>query len=341
MRHIDEHEPGSHLDTRGYALTLSARVADQPGAAIWHGYAVYVPLEVPKLAVDARLPNRLQLTWGAIPDNTQPLTALRIERRLTPALPWVAVAQPNPATESLWVDRDVVPGTVPSYRIIALAQDGSVSDPSEPLLVTVPSTGLVWPVGQEVRGGSRPDDPDSVSILSWPNLPGIGTGVDISPDRTHVAVTTYTNGTNANRPLLTDLSGANIQVLDANTKWQCRLQPPLLQPRRQAPCLCIRRRREPESVRSRHRHEDRKDVLNQGVLYGWSADGTKVLLADGINKYGGPLVGLRWVDLADDSYTIIAGTASVPNERSTDGQSVDVSEPGRSSGSATPPPATR
>jgi hypothetical protein len=325
---MDMSEPVSSIPG-GRGLTLSARVADQPGAAIWHGYAVYVPLEVPKFAIDARLPNRVQLSWGAFPDNTQPLTALRIERRLTPALPWVAVAQPNPGTESLWVDRDVVPGTVPSYRIIALAQDGSVSDPSEPLLGTVPSAGLVWPVGQEVRGGSRPEDPDSVSILSWPSLPGIGTGVDISPDRTHVAVTTYTNGTNTNRLLLTDLSGANIQVLDTNNNGNAGFSRPFFSPDGKRLAYVSGGGVSLSLSVLDIATKTRKDVLNQGILYGWSPDGTKVLLADGINKYGDPLIGLRWVNLADDNYTAIAGTASVPNEKTTDGQSVDVSRTGQ------------
>jgi len=69
-----------------------------------------------------------------------------------------------------------------------------------------------------------------VSILSWPSLPGIGTGVDISPDRTHVAVTTYTNGTNTNRLLLTDLSGANIQVLDTNNNGNAGFSRPFFSP---------------------------------------------------------------------------------------------------------------
>jgi len=313
----------------GYGLTLSARVADQPGAAIWHGYAVYVPLEVPRLAIDARLPNRVELSWGAFPDNTQPLTALRIERRLTPALPWVAVAQPNPATESLWVDRDVVPGTVPSYRIIALAQDGSVSDPSEPLLVTVPSTGLVWPVGQEVRGGSSPEDPDSVSVLSWPSFPGNSTGVDVSPDRNHLAVTTYTDGTNTNRLLLTDLSGASIQVLDTNNNGNAGFNRPFFSPDGKKIAYVSGHGWSGAVSVLDIATKARKDVLSQGILYGWSPDGTKLLLANGINKYGNALTGLRWVNLADDSYTAIAGTVSVPNDDTTYQQSADVSRTGQ------------
>lgn len=324
---MDMSEPVSSIPG-GRVLTLSARVADQPGAAILHGYAVYLPLQAAALAIGARLPDRVLMTWGPFPDGTQPLRALKIERQPAPGVPWVTVAQP-PATDGGWVDRDVIPGMDPSYRITVLAQDGSASDPSEPLSVTVPSAGLVWPGGQVVSGGSRPEDPVSVSVLSWPSFPGNSTGVDVSPDRNHLAVTTYTDGTNTNRLLLTDLSGASIQVLDTNNNGNAGFNRPFFSPDGKKIAYVSGHGWSGAISVLDIATKTRKDVLNQGILYGWSPDGTKVLLADGINKYGDPLTGLRWVNLADDSYTAIAGTSSFPNEDATYRQSADVSRSGQ------------
>ena len=167
--------------------------------------------------------------------------------------------------------------------------------------MTVPSAGLVWPGGQEVTGGSRPEDPVSVSVLSWDSLPGISTGIDVSPDRNHLAVTTYTNGTNTNRLLLSDLNGASIQVLDTNNNGNAGFSRPFFSP-------------DGKRLAYESGHgwsggvsvldiatKARIDVLSQGILYGWSPDGTKLLLANGINKVGDPQTCLLYTsDAADD-----------------------------------------
>jgi hypothetical protein len=312
-------------------VTLSARVTDQPGAGIAHPYFVYVPAQAPKPAIGGRLPNMVLLTWGASPEATQPLQGLMIERQSAPGDPWLTVARPKPTDDYFWVDHDVHPGMAPSYRMIALAQDGSVSDPSEPLQVNVPSAGLVWPDGQGLRGGSHPEDPDSVSILSWPDSAGyfIGTGVDVSPDRKHLAVTTYATRTNTNRLLLTDLSGANVQVLDTNTNGNAGFNRPFFSPDGRKIAYVSGHGWSGGISILDIATQSRRDILNQGILYGWSPDGTKVLLAQGIDKYGEPLTGLRWVNIADDNYTAIAGTASVPDEDGTHQQSVEVGRSGQ------------
>ena len=326
---MDMSEPVGSPAGQGIVI-LSARVTDQPGVTIAHPYFVYVPAQAPNPVIGARLPNMVLLTWGASPEATQPLQGLTIERQSAPGGAWVTVARPKPTDDYFWVDHDVFPGMAPSYRMIALALDGSVSDPSQPLQVSVPSAGFVWPDGG-VRGGSHPEDPDSVSILSSPDSNGsfIGTGVDVSPDRKHLAVTTYADRTNTNRLLLTDLSGANVQVLDMNTNGNAGFNRPFFSPDGRKIAYVSGHGRSGTISVLDIATKSRLDILNQGILYGWSPDGTKVLLAHGIDKYGNPQTGLRWANIADYNHTAIAGTTSVPDEDGTHQQSVDVGRSGQ------------
>ena len=72
----------------------------------------------------------------------------------------------------------------------------------------------------------------------------------------------------------------------------------------------------------------RKPLRSQGTPYGWSPDGSSLLLAGGETPQGPSPSGLRWVRVADEKWTAVPGTSSVPNDDGTSSTSATVSRTG-------------
>ncbi|SER69439.1 hypothetical protein SAMN05216199_0906 [Pedococcus cremeus] len=307
----------------GYPLQLSATVDGQPGVSADPRLKVYRELAAPTVRWLGRTTSavalRIELPQA---QEMQPLSGFLIERRVGSGA-WSTVARPE-GTSLDWTDWSAPSGAAVTYRVTTVAQNGEQSNPSSELSGVVPSEAVVSG-NSGLRGGSDPDDPEWVSLR--PPSDGIVTGMGASPDRQHLAVATYEDGANTARLYLTDLSGSNGRLLTSNNYAH-------------------------EFKRLRFSPDGRRiayvdgygvgetvsivdvatgalsAVRSQGVPYGWSPDGTALLMAGGETPINEHPAGLRWVKVAGESWTSVTGTSAVPDDNFTVSTSVTVSRTG-------------
>jgi hypothetical protein len=255
-------------------------------------------------------------------EEMQPLGGFAVERRVGSG-GWSEIAQPE-GTGSDWTDWAAPAGVVVAYRATTVAQSGERSAPSAEVSGAVPASAIVSG-DYYLRGGGHPDDPEWVS----PNQPsdGIVTGAATAPDRAHLAVATYLGSTNTGRLHLTGLAGDKPRLLvsssDDVSYGRLRFSP---DGKRLA---YVDGRGVGETVSIVNVATGAvSPVRSQGVVYGWSPDGTALLMAGGETANGERPAGLRWVKVAGESWTAVSGTSSVPNDNFTPSTSVTVSRTG-------------
>ena len=308
---------------QGYGLTIRATVENQPGASADLRVKVYRELTAPTVQWLGRTTSAVALRLD-LPNASemQPLSGFLLERRVGTGA-WSAVDRPQ-GTSMDWTDWSAPSGAAVVYRATTLAQDGETSSPSSELGGAVPTSALVSG-DYFLRGGGHPDDPEWVSIPVPSDR--IVTGVATSPDRAHLALATYDDPANTARLYLSDLSGANSRLLSsspyANSFRRLRFSPD----GKRVAYVDGRGVGETVSVVDVASGAVTA-VRNQGVLYGWSPDGTSLLMAGGETANGQRPAGLRWVKVAGESWTAVSGTTSVPDENFTLSTSVTVSRTG-------------
>lgn len=306
----------------GYPLPLTATVDGQPGVSGDLRVKIYRELTAPTVRWLGRTASAVALRFELENSSEmQPLNGFLVERRVGSGA-WSEVARPGPGSE--WTDWSAPTGATVGYRVSTVAQSGERSSPSTEVSGAVPASALVS--GDSfLRGGGHPGDPE------WVSLPAPSdrtvTGVAASPDRRHLAVATYDDPANTARLYLSDLSGANSRLLStspyANSFRRLRFSPDgkrvaYVDGRGVGETVAI-----VDIASGVVTH-----VRSQGVPYGWSPDGTSLLMAGGETANGERPAGLRWVKVAGESWTAVSGTTSVPNENVTLATSVTVSRTG-------------
>ena len=307
----------------GYPLTIRATVDDQPGASAYLPVKVYRELTAPTAQWLGRTSSAVSLRIG-LPDagEMQPLSGFLVERRVGSGA-WSEVGRPQ-GTSLDWTDWSAPTGTTVAYRVTTMAQSGERSAASGEVSGAMPASAILSG-DYYLRGGGHPNDPEWVS----PNQPsdGIVTGVATAPDRAHLAVATYYGPTNTGRLHLTDLAGEHARLLvssaDDVSYRRLRFSP---DGRRLA---YVDGRGVGETVSIVDVATGAvSPVRSQGVLYGWSPDGTSLLMAGGETPDSQRPAGLRWVKVAGESWTSVAGTTSVPDDNFTLSASATVSRTG-------------
>ena len=312
-------------DTEPGARTaqLYATVQDQPAAAGLRTYTVYHELVPPTLTWVGRTVNGVGLQWDLAPSQMQPLAHLLVERRVDGGS-WAEVAR-APADSGSWTDWSVRPGMNVAYRVSTVATDGETSGASAVVSGDVPDSSLVWANVVGIAGGGSPADPEAVSFaLESSNLT---TGVAVSPDRTHLGVATYHDPTNTATLSLTDLTGRNPRVL-ATSSSGSDFRHLLFSPDGKRIAYVNLHGFSGVVAVLDLTSGDSQQLQNQGIPYGWSPDGSSLLMAGGISPTGERLTGLRWVRVADDTWTAVPGTSSIPNDDGTTATSATVSRTG-------------
>lgn len=307
----------------GYPLQLSATVDGQPGVSADLRLKVYRELTAPTVRWLGRTTSavalRIELPQA---QEMQPLDGLAVERRVGSGA-WSEIAR-TAGTGSDWTDRAVPAGAVVAYRVATVAQSGEHSTPSAEVSGALPASALVSG-DYFLRGGGHPDDPEWVSIPVPSDR--IVTGVATSPDRAHLALATYDDPANTARLYLSDLSGSNSRLLSsspyANSFRRLRFSPDgkrvaYVDGRGVGETVAV-----VDITSGAVTH-----VRSQGALYGWSPDGTSLLMAGGETANGERPAGLRWVKVSGESWTSVTGTSAVPDDNFTLSTSVTVSRTG-------------
>ena len=321
-----------------FSVELSATFDGLPGAQMPAPVTVYRELAAPTVAVVARTSNAVALQLS-VPhaSEMQPLSSLLVERQVNGAA-WSKIAEvPQVDEYASWTDWAVTGGSTVAYRARVVAEDGELSDLSSPVSAAVPLTSLIS--GETyVAGYGDPTDP------SWVQFPMPldsynATGVSASPDRAHLALATWKDADNLARLYLTDLDGGNpIELLRRTDGAQFR-RPHFSPDGRRIAYTDGRGVGETVAVidiaTRRVMH-----LRSQGVPYGWSTDGTSLLIGAGDTPTGALAAGLRWVKLPlspsgvqdwtspTESWTPVAGTGSAMNDNFTLFSSVTVSRSG-------------
>ncbi|MDQ2755838.1 MAG: hypothetical protein M3Y71_04650, partial [Actinomycetota bacterium] len=221
----------------------------------------------------------------------------------------IATVPPAPGE---WADKGVTAGSTVTYRLSSHTGSGRLSDPSDDLTVVVPTTAFAT---QYWLGGDPADSRNALYIPQWG--PGTTTWIDASPDRAHLAITTMgTRSGDPGRIYITDTRGDHPRTLaalpygDGASFHRSTYSPD----------------GERLAVTSQYGASDIvmivdvasglpiRTLVPQGTPYGWSPDGTSVLMGPGLTRYGDRVQGLRWVRVTDDYETPVVAAAAFTSD---------------------------
>jgi hypothetical protein len=318
--------PGSGADLDYYDLIVN--VDGQPSAGGMGEFSVVPPLAPPTARLEGRLPHAAEISWEGGAPGVGSVKAYRVERRAADGS-WQVAGE---TTGYTWTARDLRPGQEATFRVAVVNSEDQVSEPSIPVSVTTPLEGLLW-LNHDVRGGSNPTDPGSVSVISTiaPYGPVGAVGIDVAPDRRHLAVTTGGPARGEWKLLVTDLDGTNQQVVYAITDTQRGFTTPRFSPDGRRVLITYGPTPQVADIAS-------KTVtsldFHQGEPSGWAPDATRVLLRGGLLPNGQPDTGVRWAltKAGDPTVTQLAGTAGATGADASRTGAVAVTMPNGSSG---------
>ncbi|MGZ0148979.1 hypothetical protein ACXJJ3_18030 [Kribbella sp. WER1] len=295
--------PGSGADLDYYDLIVD--VDGQPSAGGMGEFSVVPPLAPPTVRLEGRLPHAAEISWEGGAPGVGSLKAYRVERLASDGT-WQVAGE---TTGYTWTARDLRSGQDATFRVAIVNSANQVSEPSTPVSVTAPLEGLLW-LNNDVRGGSNPTDPGSVSVIPTITPYGLvgANGVDVAPDRRHLAVTTGGPARGEWKLLVTDLDGTNQQVAYAVTDTKRGFSTPRFSPDGRR--LLISYGVAPQIVDIAAKTVTSLD-FHQGEPSGWSPDATRVLLRGGLLPNGQTDTGVRWAlaKAGDPAVTQLAGTA--------------------------------
>lgn len=297
--------PGSGAELDYYDLTVD--VDGQPSAGGMGEFSVVPPLAPPTVRLEGRLPHAAEISWDGGAPGLGSVKAYRVER-LAADGSWQVAGSVEP-TVYTWTARDLRPGQDATFRVEIVNSENQVSQPSTPVSVTTPLEGVLW-LNNDVRGGSNTTDPGSVSVIPslTPYGPVEANGIDVAPDRRHLAVTTggWTRGDW--KLLVTDLDGTNQQVLYAVTDTERGFTTPRFSPDGRR--VVIAYGPTPQVVDIATKTVTSLD-FHQGEPSGWAPDAKRMLLRGGLLPSGKPDTGVHWgpTKAGDATVTQLAGTA--------------------------------
>ena len=308
----------------GYGFEVRATVTGQPGAVATGTVAVYGDVAAPSLLWLARTTDAVALRLdvpGAA--DLAPGAVVVIERQ-TDSGPWAEVHR-EAASGFDWTDTSVGAGSQVAYRARTVDAAGTSSLPSGTLSGVIPADAVLGQGAVDVIGSGSPGDPE------WVTLPrpagAITSGVAVSPDRRHLAIATYDDATGTACLFLTDRQGGSPTLLARSVDQRMYGRPRFSPDGRQlaytdgsALGLTVAL---VDIASGAVTH-----LASQGVPYGWSPDGTSLLLGGGMTASGERATGLRWTKVAGESSTPVPGSSAVQDENSRLSTSVAVSRTG-------------
>ena len=308
----------------GYGFEVRGTVAGQPGAVATGSVAVYGEVTAPSIQWLARTTDAVALRLDVPGAADMAPGAQMVIERETDSGPWTEVHR-QAASGFDWTDTSVSVGSKVAYRARTVDAAGTSSLPSGSVSGVMPTDAVLGLGAVDAIGSGNHEDPEWVAL---PRPSGaITSGVAVSPDRRHLAVATYDDATGTAWLFLTDRQGGSPTLLARSVDQRMYGRP----------------RFSPDGGRIAYTDGSAlgltvalvdiasgavTHLASQGVPYGWSPDGTSLLLGGGMTASGGLATGLRWTKVAGEASTPVAGSSAVQDENSRLSTSVAVSRTG-------------